>query len=80
MADLGGWADKAQDFAKDHPEQADKAFDKAGDYADERTGGKYGEQIDSGVGAAEDRLGVPRDASGAQDDQGDQNAQDEQGR
>jgi hypothetical protein len=43
MPDLGGWADKAKDLAKEHPDQVDQNLEKAGDFADDRTGNKYTE-------------------------------------
>lgn len=43
----GGMADKAKDLAQEHG-------DKIGDFVDEKTGGKYSEQIDQ----AREHLGV----------------------
>lgn len=40
MADLGGMADKAKDYAQDNPEKVDQATDKAKDTLD----GKNGDQ------------------------------------
>jgi hypothetical protein len=54
---MGGFADKAKDFADQHDEQVDQGLDKAGDFADEKTGGKYDQQIDKGVDAAQERTG-----------------------
>ncbi|WP_244251796.1 antitoxin [Micromonospora antibiotica] len=48
---------KVKDFADKHDKQADQGLDKAGDFADERTGGKYDEQIDKGVDAIQARTG-----------------------
>jgi len=50
-------------------DQADQGLDKAGRMVDERTGGKYTGQIDTGVQKAKDTLGQKSDqASGAMDD------------
>lgn len=40
MADIGGMADKAKDYAQDNPEKVDQAEDKAKDTFD----GKDGDQ------------------------------------
>jgi hypothetical protein len=48
---------KAKDFADQHEEQVDQGIERAGDQIDERTGNKYGEQIDKGVAAAQERTG-----------------------
>lgn len=40
MADIGGMADKAKDYAQDNPEKVDQAKDKAKDTLD----GKDGDQ------------------------------------
>lgn len=59
MADFGGLGDKANDFLKsDKGEQlSDGALDKAGDAADERTGGKFDDKIDGARDAADKRIG-----------------------
>lgn len=46
MVDLGGMADKAKQAASEHPD----AVDKAGDAANDKTGGKHEEQIDTAKG------------------------------
>ncbi|HET6293629.1 MAG TPA: antitoxin [Kribbella sp.] len=46
---LGGLVD-------DHGDKVSEGLDKAGDFADEKTGGKYGDQIDQGVDKAKDGL------------------------
>jgi hypothetical protein len=38
MADIGGMADKAKDYAQDNPEKVDQAKDKAKDTLDGRDG------------------------------------------
>jgi len=50
--------DKAKDFADRHDEQVDEGLEKAGDVADQRTGGGgHGDQIDRGVDIAQERTG-----------------------
>ncbi len=58
MPDFGDMANKAKDFAGDHDKQSDEALDKATEFADEKTGNKYGSQIQSGEDKAEGYLGV----------------------
>ena len=58
MPDFGEMADKARDFAGEHDKQSDEALDKAAEFADDKTGGKYGSQVQSGEDKAEDYLGV----------------------
>ncbi|MBO4160013.1 antitoxin [Micromonospora sp. MMS20-R2-23] len=54
---MSDFMNKVKDFADKHDKQADQGLDKAGDFADERTGGKYDEQIDKGVDAIQARTG-----------------------
>ena len=42
--------DKAGDLVDEHGDQVGEGLDKAGEFADEKTGGKYGDQIDQGTG------------------------------
>jgi hypothetical protein len=49
--------DKAKDMAEQHDDKVDQGLDKAGDLADEKTGGGHSEQIDRGVDMAQDRTG-----------------------
>jgi MT0933-like antitoxin protein len=49
--------DKAKDFADQHDEQVDQGLEKAGDVADQRTGGGHSDQIDRGVDIAQERTG-----------------------
>ncbi|AJE83036.1 MULTISPECIES: antitoxin [Streptomyces] len=39
--------DKLKQMLKGHPEQTGKGIDKAGDFVDGKTGGKYKGQVDS---------------------------------
>lgn len=45
-------ADKAKDVAEEHGDAIGAGLEKAGDLVDERTDGKYTEQIDTGVAKA----------------------------
>ncbi|MEW2306655.1 antitoxin [Streptomyces sp. NPDC006655] len=52
--------DKAEDIARQHGDVLDSGLEKAGDLIDERTDGRYAEQIDTGVTKAQqlvERLG-----------------------
>jgi hypothetical protein len=51
-----GIFDKAKDAIGEHSEQSDGGIDKAGDFVDEKTEGKYVEQVDQGQEMAKDRL------------------------
>jgi MT0933-like antitoxin protein len=55
---MSDFMEKAKDMASEHDVQVDQGLEKAGDAADERTGGKYGEQIDKGVDVAQERTGA----------------------
>ncbi|MGY5008014.1 antitoxin [Streptomyces sp. 900105755] len=57
---LKNLADKAKDVAEEHGDAIGAGLEKAGDLVDERTDGKYTEQIDTGVAKARqlvERLG-----------------------
>jgi hypothetical protein len=54
---MGGFMDKAKEFADEHDEQVDQGIEKAGEFADDKTGGKYSEQIDRGVDTAQEHTG-----------------------
>ena len=58
MPDFSDMADDAKKFAGDHDKQSDEAFDKAEQFADDKTGNKYDSQIQSGEQKAENYLGV----------------------
>ncbi|MGB3185095.1 MAG: antitoxin [Ornithinimicrobium sp.] len=52
-----GLMDKATDAASEHPDKVDSGIDKGSDYADDKTGGKHTDQIDSAGDKARDSLG-----------------------
>ena len=67
MPDFSEMADKAKQFAGEHPDQVDKGLDKAENVAEEKTGGRFDNQMQQGEQRAEDFLGT-----GGQDQNQDQ--------
>ena len=60
LKNLKDLKDKAEDVAEAHGEAIGAGLEKAGDLIDDRTDGKYSDQIDTGVEKAKDlveRLG-----------------------
>ncbi|MFJ2262087.1 antitoxin [Streptomyces sp. NPDC087844] len=53
--------DKIKGMLKGHPEQTSKGVDKAGDFVDGRTQGKYSGQVDSAQDRLKDQFGSGRD-------------------
>ncbi|QHC24230.1 antitoxin [Streptomyces sp. GS7] len=51
--------DKLKELLKGHEEQAGKGIDKAGDYVDERTQGKYTGQVDAAREKMREQFGKP---------------------
>jgi hypothetical protein len=51
-----GIFDRAKEALSGHNEQVEGVIDKAGDFIDEKTEGKYVEQIDQGQRLAKDKL------------------------
>jgi hypothetical protein len=71
MPDFSEYADDAKKFAGEHSEQSDNAFDKAAEFADEKTGNRFGSQIQQGERAGENYAGVQdQDQQGQQQGQG----------
>lgn len=54
---MGGFMDKAREMAEEHDDKVDEGLERAGEFADERTGDRYGEQIDRGVDFAQEHTG-----------------------
>jgi hypothetical protein len=52
-----GIFDRAKEALSGHSEQVEAVIDKAGDFIDEKTEGKYVEQVDKGQDMARDKLG-----------------------
>ena len=64
--DFNKIVDEAKKLAGEHPEQAKEALDKAENILDERTGGKFTDQIHQGGDTVEGQLGLPADDQPAQ--------------
>ena len=56
MPDFKKLVDKARELMGQHPNQTDEGLQKAGDFADQRTGGRHSEQIQQGEQRAGDYL------------------------
>ncbi|KAA3640588.1 MAG: antitoxin [Armatimonadetes bacterium] len=54
MDSVKGMVSKGKDLAGDHADKVQDGIDKAADVADDKTGGKYSDQIDSGAEKAKD--------------------------
>ena len=52
-----GIFDKMKDLADQHADKVEDALDKVGDLVDDKTGGKYTDQIDKGVEKAKGFVG-----------------------
>jgi hypothetical protein len=48
---------KARDMARQHGDKADEGIERAGRTADEKTGGKYDDQIQKGTEKGKDAMG-----------------------
>ena len=51
-----GIFDRAKEALSGHSEQVEAVVDKAGDFIDEKTEGKYAEQVDQGQQMAKEKL------------------------
>ncbi len=51
-----GIFDKAKEALGEHSEHADSGIERAGDFVDEKTGGKYADQDDQGQTDASEKL------------------------
>jgi hypothetical protein len=54
--DLGNLADTAKGLAEEHADKVDAAVDKVAEVVDEKTGGKYTDQITSAADKVKDIL------------------------
>ncbi|MEU8397182.1 antitoxin [Nonomuraea sp. NPDC048892] len=57
MSRIAEWLKKAENLARGHSKQADQMLDRAEEYAKERTGHKYDDQISKGADAVQERYG-----------------------
>jgi uncharacterized protein with gpF-like domain len=55
---MSEFMEQAKKLASEHQDVADEAFDKAAELAKDKTGGRFGNQIDEGERRAEGFLGV----------------------
>jgi MT0933-like antitoxin protein len=56
VSELGDLAGKAEELAQEHPDQVKQGIEKAGQVADEKTGGQHTDQIDKAEQEAEKHL------------------------
>jgi antitoxin protein of toxin-antitoxin system len=73
MSEFENLEKKAQAYVEEHPEQADKAINEAGEFAERETDHQHDEQIDRAVNAAEQH--ISQDQGNQQQAQDDQNQQ-----
>jgi MT0933-like antitoxin protein len=66
MSEFGGLEHEAESLAKDHPQDADKGLDEAGQFADRETGNKFDSQVQDAEGAAEKDFGGQDQGQGQQ--------------
>lgn len=52
-----GFLDDAKKLADEHDQQVDQAIEKAGDFADEKTGDKFADKVDQAQDFAEEHTG-----------------------
>lgn len=57
MSRIGEWLKKAENLARGHSKQTDQVLERAEQFAKERTGHKYDEQITKGVDSVQRRYG-----------------------
>ena len=52
-----GFLDDAKKFIDEHDDQVDRAIEKVGDVVDDKTDGKFADQVDKAQDIAEQRTG-----------------------
>ena len=67
MSEFDDLEKKAEAYAEEHPEQADKAINEVAGFAERDTDHQHDEQIDRAVDAAERHIGQRQDRQGNQD-------------
>ena len=70
MPDFSEFEDKAKQLASEHPDQVDEGLKHAGEFADQRTGGRFGDEIQQGEQRAEGYLGTSNQGGQGQGSQG----------
>jgi MT0933-like antitoxin protein len=66
VSEFGDLEKKAESYAEEHPEQADKGINEVAGIAERDTDHQHDEQIDRAVEAAEQHLGQGQDQQGNQ--------------
>jgi len=77
MPDFSQFEDEGKKLASEHPDQADQALNKAGQFADQETGNRFDSQIQQGEQAGQNYLGGQ--GQGQQQGQGQGQGQDQGG-
>ena len=67
MSEFDDLEKKAEAYAEEHPEQADKRIDEVAGLAERDTDHQHDEQIDRAVNAAEQHIGQRQDRPDHQD-------------
>ena len=67
VSEFGDLEKKAEAYAEEHPEQADKGINEVAGFAERDTDHQHDEQIDRAVEAAERHIGQRQDRQGNQD-------------
>ena len=67
MSEFDDLEKKAEAYAEEHPEQADKGIDEVTELAERDTDHQHDEQIDRAVDAAERHIGQRQDRQDNQD-------------
>ncbi|WP_404285563.1 antitoxin [Glutamicibacter arilaitensis] len=71
MAGFDDLRGKAEEFAQQNPDQVSDGINKVGDFIDDKTGGKFAEQVDGAQQGANDYLGGL--GGGAEENEGENN-------
>lgn len=66
MSEFGDLEKKAEAYADEHPEQADKGINEVAGMAERETGHQHDEQIERAADAAEQHIGQGQDEQGNQ--------------
>jgi hypothetical protein len=66
VSEFGDLEKKAEAYAQEHPEQADKGINEVAGFAERDTDHQHDEQIDRAVDAAERHLGQGQDQPGSE--------------
>ena len=67
MSEFGDLEKKAEAYAEEHPEQADKGINEVAGFTEHDTDHQHDEQIDRAVDAAEQHIGQDENQQGYED-------------